>query len=300
MASWCRSVMIIAAKIVVRKSFVGVGCRGVSISDGFGCRVRRRQLCRSTENGTVRPKPRWLLRSSEFPISVTDQGGGRSLRKAKRQGPHRSVKVSRAAQGPHRPISGPPTSPARDRDSCRRVTRPSRCAGSQSRSTLAPRQPQKIIPSPPQLIRRHHPSPIHLIPHHNSFASQAGNHRYEISRNAGVPRSPRWAPYRAPLVGHASSAVLATCIHHRPPHRSRNPKPFRIPEHRQTCVAVNALGGPSVPSLSGHCAANEEPSPPATASCRPDMRWAARPAAVRSRLSPPVASNSARAPSPRP
>ena len=91
MASWCRGVMIIAAKTVVRKSFVGVDCRGVSISDGFGCRVRRRpphfvvSYADPTENGTVRPKPRWLLRGSEFPISVTDKVGGRSLRKAKRR-----------------------------------------------------------------------------------------------------------------------------------------------------------------------------------------------------------------------
>ena len=33
---------MIAAMIVARKSFVGSDCRGASISDSFGCRVRRR------------------------------------------------------------------------------------------------------------------------------------------------------------------------------------------------------------------------------------------------------------------
>ena len=46
----------------------------------------------------------------------------------------------------------------------------------------------------------------------------------------------------APLVGHASSAVLATCIDHRPPHRSRKPETVsNTGRHRQTCGAVNAL-----------------------------------------------------------
>ena len=42
MASWCRSVLIIAGTIVARKSFVEVDCRGASISGSFGCRVRGR------------------------------------------------------------------------------------------------------------------------------------------------------------------------------------------------------------------------------------------------------------------
>lgn len=42
MASRCRGEVMIAAMIVARKSFVGSDCRGASISDSFGCRVRRR------------------------------------------------------------------------------------------------------------------------------------------------------------------------------------------------------------------------------------------------------------------
>src|SRR5438445_7106922 len=40
MASQCRGEMMIAAKTVARKSFVRFDCRGASISEGFGCRVR--------------------------------------------------------------------------------------------------------------------------------------------------------------------------------------------------------------------------------------------------------------------
>ena len=83
--------MIIAAKIVVRKSFVGVDvaeCQSATVLD-VACDGGRHHFVVSyadpTENGTVRPKPRWLLRGSEFPISVTDKVGGRSLRKAKRR-----------------------------------------------------------------------------------------------------------------------------------------------------------------------------------------------------------------------
>jgi hypothetical protein len=89
MASWCRGMMIIAAKIVVRKSFVGVDvaeCQSATVLD-VACDGSGHHFVVSyadpTENGTVRPKPRWLLRGSEFPISVTDKVGGRSLRKVR-------------------------------------------------------------------------------------------------------------------------------------------------------------------------------------------------------------------------
>ena len=255
----------------------------------------------------MRPKPRWLLRDSEFPISVTDQGRRQITPQGQAtQGPHRSGKVSRAAQGPHRPMSGPQTSSARDRDSCRRVTRPPRCAVADAnraasleihaaRPATAAKNHSKSAPAYPSP-----PSPIHPIPHHNSFASQAGNHRYEISRNAGIPRSPRWAPYRAPLVGHASSAVLATCIHHRPPHRSRKSETVsNTGRHRQTCGAVNALGGTIGPvlvrTLCCKRGAVTVSLTPVTASCRPDMRWAARQLLNRERVRA-----AADAPSPRP
>lgn len=42
MASQCRGEVIIVAMIFVRKGFVGSDCRGASISESFGCRVRGR------------------------------------------------------------------------------------------------------------------------------------------------------------------------------------------------------------------------------------------------------------------
>ena len=70
-----------------------------------------------------------------------------------------------------------------------------------------------------------------------------------------------------PIVPHLSAMHRARCL--RPAstiaHRigRANPKPFRIPGGTgKHAVPLTLWEGPSVPSLSGHCAANEEPSPP--------------------------------------